>query len=243
MLIFSELLSDSALPDSTLPVSSLPVSSLPVSGELRLSYEWRQKSRFVASLVSGPQAGDAVGVRIARGHVLQEGDLLGCRSKVDAQLVQVIRVRAAAEQLLQVTAADSLSLARIAYHLGNRHVPIQVGEDSTQRLWLRLQFDHVLENMVDGLGGTIETLSAPFEPESGAYGQGLGTGTGTGTGNAETTGHVHLHEHDHSHDHKHTHGHEHVHGDASDPHAVHSQGREHGHDDRRHAPRIHDFLE
>jgi urease accessory protein len=216
MLIFSELLSDSALPDSALPdgalpVSSLPFSSLPVSGELRLTYEWRQKSRFVASLVSGPQAGDAVGVRIPRGHVLQEGDLLGCRSKTDAQLVQVIRVRAAAEQLLQITAPHSLHLARIAYHLGNRHVPVQVGEDASQRLWLRLQLDHVLENMVDGLGGTIETLSAPFEPESGAYGQGMGMGIG----NAETTDHEHLHEHSHPHD----------------------------HDDRRHAPRIHDFLE
>jgi urease accessory protein len=242
MLIFSELLSDSALPDGALPVSStpfdsLPVSSPPVSGELRLTYEWRQKSRFVASLVSGPQAGDAVGVRIPRGHVLQEGDLLGCRSKTDAQLVQVIRVCAAAEQLLQITAPHSLHLARIAYHLGNRHVPVQVGEDASQRLWLRLQLDHVLENMVDGLGGTIETLSAPFEPESGAYGQGLGMG------NSGAAGHEHQQEHVHLHDHEHNHSHEHVHGDASDPHAVRSQGRDHGHDDRRHAPRIHDFLE
>ncbi len=213
MLIFSELLTE---------------TSLPVSGELRLAYEWRQKSRFKSALVSGPQAGDDVGVRIPRGQVLQDGDLLGCRATEDGPILQVIQVRSAAEQLLQVTASNSLSLTRIAYHLGNRHVPVQVGqglENQPDRLWLRLQIDHVLENMVDGLGGTIQTLSAAFEPESGAYGQGL-SGNVQGSDN-----HGHGHGHEHEHEHGHSHASEHAHADA------------HRHDDRRHAPKIHDFLE
>jgi urease accessory protein len=158
MLIFSELLAPAAQT---------------VAGELRLSFEWRQKSRFLASLVSGAMAGQEIGVRVPRGHVLREGDLLGCREQ--GELIHVIRVRAAAEQLLQVTAKDTLGLTRIAYHLGNRHVPVQVGPgqaDAAQQLWLRLQLDHVLENMVEGLGGEIQILSAPFDPESGAYGHG-----------------------------------------------------------------------
>ena len=209
MLIFGELLTETALP---------------VSGELRLSYEWRQKSRFRAELVSGPQSGEEVGVRIPRGHVLQDGDLLGCRSSENGQIEQVIRIRTAVEQLLQVTAADSLHLARIAYHLGNRHVSVQVGQgiqNQPQQLWLRLQLDHVLENMVDGLGGMIQVLSAPFEPESGAYGQGS-SGSDLGSG-----GHAHAA--------RGSDGQEQVH--------QHSHGHRHEHDDRRHAPKIHDFLE
>jgi urease accessory protein len=201
MLIFNELNAESALP---------------VSGELRLSYEWRQKSRFLAVLISGPQAGEEIGVRIARGQVLQDGDLLACRPSADSHIVQIICVRAAAEQLLHVTAATTLQLTRIAYHLGNRHVPVQVGlggESQAQQLWLRLQLDHVLENMVDGLGGTVQVLSAPFEPESGAYGQGLGS---SHDHEHSAAAHEHSAEHDHSHDHR--------------------------HDDRRHAPKIHDFL-
>ena len=207
MLIFSELLRE---------------SDLPVSGELRLTYEWRQKSRFRSALVRGSKAGEEVGVRIPRGHVLQDGDLLGCRSADDARLSEVIRIRAAAEQLLQVTASDSLSLAKIAYHLGNRHVALQIGqgiENQPDRLWLRLQLDHVLENMVDGLGGTIQTLAAPFEPESGAYGHGSSDSAANAHDHPESSAVGHPHGHDHGH----------AHGHAPE--------------DRRHSPKIHDFLE
>ena len=71
------------------------------------------------------------------------------------------------EPLLHVTAADARELTRAAYHLGNRHVPVQVGEG-----WLRLAEDSVLHAMLDQLGVSVQALDAPFQPESGAYGGG-----------------------------------------------------------------------
>ncbi len=67
--------------------------------------------------------------------------------------------------MLQIGCADALQLARIAYHLGNRHVPLQIGDG-----WLRIANDYVLRQMVEGLGGVVVAMDAPFEPEPGAYG-------------------------------------------------------------------------
>ena len=72
-----------------------------------------------------------------------------------------VEIAAAAEKLAHIEAAD---LARIAYHLGNRHVALQVGEG-----WLRIAEDHVLEEMARKLGARVSHVEAPFEPESGAY--------------------------------------------------------------------------
>lgn len=179
-----------------------------VAGELRLAYEWRQKTRFRTTVARGAMIGQTVGIDLERGTVLRDGDFVA-----DAEGT-VLAVSAAIEQLLQVQADDALHLARIAYHLGNRHVPVQVGADAGGG-WLRLQLDHVLENMVTGLGGRVSVVSAGFDPESGAYGHG---------------GHSHGHGHDHDHDHG---------GDHAPAHDAGPAGR---HDDRRHAPKIHDFL-
>ena len=139
-------------------------------GTLRLTWEWRCKSRCrvrVAETLAGHPAWqdgtDEVGLDLPRGAVLREGDLIATG---DGGVV--LRVHAAVEQVLQVVAADALALARIAYHLGNRHVPVQVG-GTVQAGWLRLPLDHVLEDMVTGLGGNVQVVSAPFDPESGAY--------------------------------------------------------------------------
>ena len=78
-----------------------------------------------------------------------------------------IRICAAAEPLIEIEAADAAALLRIAWHLGNRHLPLQVVGDR-----LRIRADHVLAEMVAGLGGRLSAVEAPFDPESGAYAAG-----------------------------------------------------------------------
>lgn len=182
-------------------------------GELALSFEWRQKSRMRATIESGAQAGQAVGFDLPRGTVLRDGELISTGSG------ESLRIRAAAEELLHVSAEGPTALARIAYHLGNRHVPVQVGEG-----WLRLQYDHVLEGMVRGLGGRIDLVDDSFDPESGAYGHGR---------------HAHAHAQGHAHDPTHSHEPDQAArlDAAGGPVAVSGK-----HVDARHAPRIHDFL-
>ncbi len=124
---------------------------------LRLPFETRQKSRFRATLNDGR----AVGVILPRGEVLRHGQCLTGEGGT------VVRVEAASEAVSTVTAPTPLALARAAYHLGNRHVPLQVGEG-----WLRYRHDHVLDAMVAGLGLEVYSEQASFEPEAGAYGGG-----------------------------------------------------------------------
>lgn len=131
----------------------------PIRGVLRLPFEVRQKSRFRSVLTDGTD----VGVLIDRGHVLRGGDLL--RSSEGAW----VTVEAAAEPVSTVRSDDPWALARACYHLGNRHVPLQVGQGFARYLQ-----DHVLDEMVRGLGLEVIAEAAPFEPEAGAYGGGHG---------------------------------------------------------------------
>jgi urease accessory protein len=121
---------------------------------LVLPFELRSRSRFKAELDNGEQ----VGVMMARGQVLRGGDLLL------AEDGRVVEVAAARETVSTARAADARLLARAAYHLGNRHVALQLGE-----LWLRYSHDHVLDDMVRGLGLQVMVEDLPFEPEAGAY--------------------------------------------------------------------------
>jgi urease accessory protein len=118
----------------------------------------RCRSRFLAPLSDGRQAS----VLIDRGSVLRGGEVL----ETDAG--QRVAVVAAPEIVSTVAAAEASELARLAYHLGNRHVPLQIAEG-----WVRYQHDHVLDDMARGLGFTVLVGPAPFEPEAGAY-QGAG---------------------------------------------------------------------
>lgn len=127
------------------------------SGQLRLPFDARQKSRLRARLASGEE----VALLLPRGEWLRGGDL------VRASDGRVIEVVAEPEALLHVTCGSPAALARAAYHLGNRHVPVQVGDG-----YLRLAADHVLEAMLKGLGATVTPIQAPFEPEAGAYASG-----------------------------------------------------------------------
>ena len=134
--------------------------------ELVLPYDTRKKSRFKAELSSGEQ----VGVVLPRGKVLRGGDVL-----VDEQ-GGYVRIVSAAESLSRVISEDPRLLARAAYHLGNRHLPLQVGPG-----WLAYQHDHVLDAMVQGLGLQVDIQEMSFEPEEGAYAahsQGAGKGHG-----------------------------------------------------------------
>ena len=124
------------------------------SETLTLPYEKRQKSRLRVSLDNNQEAA----LMLERGSVLRHGELL----RADNGLI--IEIRAADEEVAVVLTEDSFLFARACYHLGNRHVPLQIGEG-----WLRIQRDHVLENMVQSLGLLVSHQLAPFEPESGAY--------------------------------------------------------------------------
>jgi urease accessory protein len=127
------------------------------AGRLSLAFERRQRSRQRAMLDSGEE----IGMVMPRGEVLRGGD------RVLASDGRVFEVVSAPERLLHIEAP---SLARIAYHLGNRHVPVQVGED-----FLRIAEDHVLEDMLRRLGASVTHVEAPFDPESGAYATNSGT--------------------------------------------------------------------
>jgi len=158
---------------------------------LTLPFELRKKSRLRARL----DGGEEVALMLTRGRMLRGGDLLRGSDG------RVIEVRAAVEQVSTVTAAAREALMRGAYHLGNRHVPVQVGDG-----FLRYEHDHVLDDMVRGLGLTVTVEQASFEPEGGAYaGHAHGAG-GHSHGHGNDDDHDNTHGHAHSHDHSHPHG-------------------------------------
>jgi urease accessory protein len=128
----------------------------PRKPELRLVLPFgdRAKSRSRVRLANGAEAG----LFLERGSVLRGGDLLL------ADDGRVVEVEAAPETVSTVHTADALLFARACYHLGNRHVPLQIGAG-----WLRYQHDHVLDDMLGGFGLVVAVENAPFEPEGGAY--------------------------------------------------------------------------
>lgn len=126
----------------------------PAQATLTLPFHQRQKSRLRTRL----DGGEDVGLFLPRGMVLRHGDLLRATSGL------VVEVRAASEAVSTAYSDDPLLLARTAYHLGNRHVALQLGAG-----WLRYSQDHVLDRMVKELGLTVTSEEAPFEPEAGAY--------------------------------------------------------------------------
>lgn len=123
---------------------------------------------------------------------LRSGDALVLE---DGRLIEVV---AAPEPLLEIRCADPLHLARVAWHLGNRHLPSQIMPKA-----IRIRRDHVIADMARGLGAQVREIEAPFDPEGGAYAEGA-------AGHHHGHGHSHDHHH-HSHDHDH-HNHRHDHG-------------------------------
>jgi urease accessory protein len=194
---------------------------------LTLAFDARCKSRLAATLDSGEE----VALLLPRGTVLRDGDVLVAD---DGGLVRVV---AAPESVLYVRAPDVLTLTRAAYHLGNRHTPVEVGAD-----YLKLEYDPVLADMLKRLGALVDQVEMPFQPETGAYGGGHRHGHdetfaedyalaqqvyGEHHGHAHSHDHGHEHHdhgHAHSHEHAHDHAHDHDHGDCDS-----SCGHDHGH--------------
>ncbi len=140
-------------------------------GAVTLAYDDRHRRRLRLTT----DGGDAILLDLDRATLLREGD--GLRLDDDSW----VRVSAAAEDVVDVHGKSAREMARLAWHLGNRHLPVQILEDGG----IRFRYDHVIEEMVRGLGGATIRKQAPFTPEGGAYDGG---------------GHAHEHHHGHSHD-------------------------------------------
>ncbi|MGQ2980360.1 MAG: urease accessory protein UreE [Polaromonas sp.] len=172
---------------------------------VELDWDIRQKSRFEATDSQGRQ----LGIFLPRGTLVRGGDVLVAE---DGSLV---KVTAAPQTVLRITACTThgspFDLTRAAYHLGNRHVPIELKPDH-----LKIEPDHVLAEMLRSMHLIVNEVSESFEPEGGAYSAG-------GHGHAHEGGHGHAHApaaapaphvhgpgctHDHAHDHGHGHTHE-----------------------------------
>lgn len=134
-----------------------------------------------------------------RATALEEGDALKLE---DGRLVQV---RAAPERLIEITTDNPTRLLRVAWHVGNRHVAAEIGPEA---IWIA--HDHVLLEMVRGLGATARAVERPFRPERGAYDGGHGHGHDHGAhghgGHEGAHGHGPGCGHDHGHEHTHNHG-------------------------------------
>lgn len=152
-----------------------------IKGQLRLPFQSRQQGGLRAKLISGEE----VGLMLPRGEILRGGDL------VTASDGRVIEIISQDEELLQIEAAAPQVLARVAYHLGTRHVPVQVGAD-----FLRIAADRELEEMVGKLGATVKHLEAPFEPETGAHAGGRRHGETEHAGATDDPRHDRGHVHD-----------------------------------------------
>ncbi len=174
---------------------------------VELDWDVRQKSRFDST----DSQGRALGVFLPRGTVVRGGDVLVAE---DGSLVRVL---AAAQPVLRVTHCSEhgspFDLLRAAYHLGNRHVALELKPDH-----LQLEPDHVLADLLRQMHLIVSDVHAPFEPESGAYAAAANT-------SPHAHGHAHGEEHEHGHGH---HGHEHGHDHAHDHHH-HDHGHSHEH--------------
>jgi len=170
------------------------------ASEVELDWDVRQKSRIAAT----DSQGRALNVFLPRGTVLRGGDVLV------AEDGSLIRVKSAPQPVLVVTHCPDhgtpFDLLRAAYHLGNRHVPLELQPDR-----LLLEPDHVLADMLRAQHLIVTEATGAFEPEGGAYEPGAHA-------------HDHGHSHGHEHEHEHGHGHDHDHG-----HAHHDHGHDHGH--------------
>jgi len=125
-----------------------------VNATITLPFDLRQKSRFKSKLDSG----EPVSLLLSRGLVLRDGNVLKSESGFKVKVV------AAPESVSTVYSDNVLMLLKASYHLGNRHVPLQITET-----FVRYQADHVLDQMINQLGLQVLSEKAAFEPESGAY--------------------------------------------------------------------------
>ncbi|WP_298721969.1 urease accessory protein UreE [uncultured Ferrovibrio sp.] len=188
---------------AVIPASRWPASERRATVTLAHHDRHRRRIRLAAD------DGTAFLLDLAEATVLRHGDGLKLEDGSG-----YIEVQAAPEPLVEVRAATPQLLARLAWHLGNRHLPAEIHGDR-----ILIRDDHVIVDMLKGLGAEVRPTEAPFDPEGGAYGQhnrdpthpyGLGSRYGK-PGNDRGHDHSHHHSHDHSHSHSHDHGHHHHH--------------------------------
>jgi urease accessory protein len=186
-------------------VRKLAVKPALVADTITLDHAGRHRRRIVLTAAAGTE----FLLDLEKATAVKGGDAFKLE---DGRLVQVI---AAPEQLIEIRAETPTRLARIAWHIGNRHTPAEITDDAVY-----IENDAVLAEMVRGQGGQVSKVSRPFEPERGAY-------EGTGHGHDHGQGHAHAHDHLDlkiaSNDHGHSHDHEH-------DHAGHDCGHDHSHD-------------
>ena len=160
-LFTSNFIQDFAMLTLVERLSPEATESLQVSVErtIALCAEDRRRSRLRCQT----QDGQSVQLVLRRGTVLRDGDILRTQSDQDSDRTY-IRVRAKPEAVITVRSPDPLPLLRAAYHLGNRHIALEVHPD-----YLRLLPDSVLENMLEQMDVTLTRETVPFHPEAGAY--------------------------------------------------------------------------
>ncbi|OSM05020.1 urease accessory protein UreE [Magnetofaba australis] len=161
-------------------------------GVITLPFDQRYKRR----LRMQDDAGEAFLLDLERATLMGDGDALEL-----ADGSGFLLIRAAVEPVAEIAPSSQQEAARLAWHIGNRHTPVQVLSDGR----LRILHDPVLIHMLTGLGAQISGAEAPFSPEGGAYG-----GGGIGAGHSHGSSQGRIHEHPHSHD---DHAHPHTHGD------------------------------
>ncbi|PWR00559.1 urease accessory protein UreE [Leucothrix pacifica] len=154
-------------------------AATPAAASVTLPLDLRIKTRQRVTLDSGEDAG----IFLEKGAILRGGE------KLKSEEGLVVEIIAADETVSSVYVEDGLALAKAAYHLGNRHIPLQI-----EAGLLRYQHDHVLDDMIQGFGLSVTVESVPFEPEGGAYKSGAGHSHG-----AHSHGHSHDHHGGHSH--------------------------------------------
>ncbi len=161
-----------------------------------LTQEQRDRGRLRLQALSGAE----VRLFLERGKPLLVGE------KLRSQCGKLVEVQGAEEEVTFASCDDWYTFTRGCYHLGNRHVKLQIGER-----WLQMTPDHVLEEMLQLLGLQTERRVAVFVPESGAY----------SGGHSHGHSHAHSHSHDHAHEHGHAHDHTPDHSHDHEPHGHH----------------------
>lgn len=191
-----------------------------VIDQVSLDHEGRHRRRITLT----GEKGTAFLLDLEKTATLNDGDAVKLEDGA------LILVKAAPQTLIEIKAENPMRLLKTAWHIGNRHTPAEITADA-----IYIEEDHVLAEMIRGLGCAMATVSRPFQPERGAYHD-----HAHGDHGHDHNGHDHHHGHSHDHDHHHTHGagcvcgHDHAHDHNHDHDHHHHHSHDHGHDDHAH---------
>lgn len=188
--------------------SYIPAGQLsdPATSRVELPHDLRHLRRKLLHLDNG----EMVMLDLKEAVLFADGD------KLVLENGDLVEISAANEKLFEIRGRDRLHLIELAWHLGNRHLPAEIGEDR-----ILIQRDHVIRAMLEGLGATVAAVETPFQPVRGAYHAHGG----------HDHGHSHGHDNGHSHDHGHSHSHDHHHHEHG---AECGCGHDHGHHGHKH---------